>query len=180
MNGSIRATNQSGTLHIEGLYISGAKLQEGIQLQGEANAIVQLENIRFDTVNGSYAGHHADLVQTWGGGPKALRIDGLTGSTDYQAFMLQAGDGVSGWDFRHVNIHHIGSAGWTMYDGGPRVNAISLADVYFQGNDANSIWSLGHGGSKPGLHFGNPPDGDFVLVGTAGLNYGQSTADRIP
>jgi hypothetical protein len=169
--GTIRATNQSGTLHIEGLYVSGSTLQEGIQLQSESNAVVQLENIRFDPVRGSYSGHHADLVQFWGGGPKILRIDGLTGTTDYQAFMFQGASNATGWDFRRINIHHIGTAGWTMYDGGPQAGGIAMSSVYFDGNTSNGVWSLGHGGRKAGLSWGNPPSGDFVPAGKAGLAY---------
>jgi hypothetical protein len=170
--GTIRATNQSGTLHIEGLHISGASLKEGIQFQNESKAVVQLQNIRFDTVHGSYSGHHADLIQFWGGGPETMRIDRLTGSTTYQGFMFQDAVDVTGWDFRRINIHHIGSEGWTMYDGAPRANAISMSSVYFEGNDDNGVWSLGHGGLQPGLAWGNPPSGDFVLLGDSGLTYG--------
>jgi hypothetical protein len=169
--GTIRATNQTGTLHIEGLYVSGPNLQEGLQFQNEVSAVVQLENIRIDTVHGSYSGHHADLVQVWGGGPRTMRIDRLTGSTEYQAFMLQGADSVAGWDFRHLNIVHLGTAGWTMYDGGPDASAISMSSVYFEGNDANGVYSLGHDGLKPGLSWGNPPSGDFVPAGVAGLSY---------
>jgi hypothetical protein len=171
--GTIRATNQAGTLHIEGLHISGANLTEGIQFQNESSAVIQLQNIRFDTVHGSYSGHHADLIQFWGGGPKTMRIDGLTGSTNYQGFMFQDAVNVEGWDFRRINIHHLGTAGWTMYDGAPRASEISMSSVYFEGNDDNGVWSLGHGGLKAGLSWGSPPSGDFVTTRGAGLNYGK-------
>jgi hypothetical protein len=170
--GSIRATNQTGTLHIEGLYVSGSNLQEGLQFQNEGSAIVQLVNIRIDLVHGGTNGHHADLVQTYGGGPKTLRIDGLTASTQYQAFMLADARSVTGWDFRHINITHSGSGGWTMYDSAPTAASIAMTGVYLKGNDANGVYSLGHHRLKPGLSWGSPASGDFVRAGTVGLTYG--------
>jgi chitodextrinase len=180
-NGSIRATNQIEYLHIEGLYVTGAGLLEGLQFQSEDTAIVQVVNCKSDQVTGSYAGHHADLFQTWGGGPKILRIDGYTGTTDYQGWMLQSGSLTTegtmpvGWDFRRVNIHHVGSAGWTMYDADPTQASITMTEVYFEGNDANGIYSLGRDAQgravgRPGLTYGNPPGGDFVTT-NVGLNY---------
>jgi hypothetical protein len=178
VDGTIRATGQTGTLHVEGLYVSGSSLQEGLQFQNEGAATVQLQNIRFDQVSGSYAGHHADLVQYWGGGPKVFRIDRLTGSTNYQGFMMQdyAGlvNGVApGWDWRRINIHHVGSAGWTIYDGSPRLSQFSVSDIYLDGTAGNGVYRLGKNGTMPGVYLTNPPAGDFVPAGVAGLNYGK-------
>ena len=79
--------NQTGTIHVEGLRISGADLAEGINLDQSEGATVVLENIHVDTVHGSRSGHHADVLQTWAG-PATLRVDGLTGSTEYQGLFL--------------------------------------------------------------------------------------------
>jgi PKD repeat protein len=191
-NGAIRATNQIEYLHIEGLKISGTvpDLAEGIQLQSQDTCIVQLINIETDQVTGSYEGHHADIVQTWGGGPFKLRIDGLTGRTDYQGWMLQsgslttAGTVPTGWDFRHINIIHAPNGlGWIMYDADPPAANIDFTEVYFEGNDNSGIYSLGHGGGKPGLTYGAPPFGNWVT--TAGIGYtrpvvGDTTAPSVP
>ena len=171
VRGSVRATHQTGTLHIEGLFVSGPQLQEGLQFQDEGAAVVQLVNVRVDTVHGSIGGHHADVLQTWGGGPRTLRIDGLTAATEYQALMLADADSVVGWDFRHVNLTHVGSSGWTVYDSAPTVKSIAMASVYLKGNDRNGVYSLGHGGLKPGLSWGSPPAGDFVPADAVGLAY---------
>jgi len=78
--------NQTGTIHVEGLRISG-DLAEGINLDQSEGATVVLQNIHVDTVHGSRDGHHADVLQTWAG-PARLRVDGLVGSTEYQGLFL--------------------------------------------------------------------------------------------
>ena len=82
---SLRA--QTGTVHVEGLLLSGGSLDEGINLDQRLGAVVQLQNIRVTGVDGSYEGHHADLLQTWAG-PRRLLVDGLTGTTGYQGLFL--------------------------------------------------------------------------------------------
>ena len=79
--------NQTGTIHVEGVRISGKDLAEGIDLDQREGATVVLQNIAIDTVQGSRDGHHADVLQSWAG-PANLRIDGLDGSTEYQGFFL--------------------------------------------------------------------------------------------
>jgi hypothetical protein len=65
MNGVVRFTGQTGTIHIEGIRVTGSQLGEGFQFQNMPNAIVQFENVYFDpvTVNCSYEQHHCDLFQ---------------------------------------------------------------------------------------------------------------------
>ena len=77
--------NNSGTVHIEGLYAHGAGLVEGIQNYSE-NSIVQVENCRFDHLRGSESTHHSDLFQFGVG--KELRIDRFTGSSNYQGIFV--------------------------------------------------------------------------------------------
>lgn len=86
-NRGLYLTGQTGTVHVEGLRITGAGLGEGINLDQRLGAVVQLQNVVVDTVHGSASGHHADVLQTWAG-PRILRIDGLRGTTEYQGLML--------------------------------------------------------------------------------------------
>jgi len=79
--------NQTGTVHVEGVRVSGESATEGIDLDQRRGATVQLQNIAVETVHGSYSGTHADVLQTWGG-PEVLRVDRLEGSTTYQGFFL--------------------------------------------------------------------------------------------
>jgi hypothetical protein len=84
-------TGQTGTVHVEGLHITGPDLGEGINLDQRRGATVQLVNIRVDTVRARdqrrFTDSHPDLLQTWAG-PRRLRIDGFRGRTGYQGFFL--------------------------------------------------------------------------------------------
>lgn len=79
--------NQTGTIFVEGLKISGADLAEGIDLDQAKGATVVLQNIEVGLVHGSREGHHADVLQAWAG-PARLRVDGLKGATQYQGLFL--------------------------------------------------------------------------------------------
>lgn len=111
---SIYLKNQTGTVHIEGVHLTGAGLKEGFNLDQRKGATVQLQNIKVDLVHGSQDGHHADLIQTWSG-PDRLRIDRFDGSTTYQSMMLgptQYGDGDRfHYDFRNVVTRSANGAG---------------------------------------------------------------------
>jgi len=53
--------------------------------------VVQLENVRVEGVHArdesGFTDNHPDVLQTWAG-PAELRVDRLSGSTDYQGFFL--------------------------------------------------------------------------------------------
>lgn len=123
-SGAGELQDQSGTIHIEGVRFTGSQLLEGLDLQ-EPNATVELENIYFDTVHGSYTTNHADLIQTWAG-PKRLLIDGLYGTTQYQGFFLLPNQHFSGsapllFDLRNVYINDQGGAYALWLQSTPRV-----------------------------------------------------------
>jgi len=64
----------TGTVHVEGLHITGRGLHEGLNIaEREPGCIVQLQNIRVELLHGSYAKNHADVIQSWAG-PAELRI----------------------------------------------------------------------------------------------------------
>jgi hypothetical protein len=103
-------TGQSGTVHVEGLRLSG-DLGDGIDLDERNGATVQLENIRVDRVTArdtkKFSDTHPDVVQSWAG-PKVLRIDRLSATTDYQGFFLLPDQFAKGTtsrvDLRHVDL----------------------------------------------------------------------------
>lgn len=169
--------NQTGTVHIEGLKITGSTLAEGINLDQRAGGTVQLQNIRVDTVY-SRGVHHSDVLQTWGG-PAVLRVDRLTGSTTYQGFFLDPTKYGSPqpklFDFRNVNI--VGKSGskyllwrdgkaWPMKVGNvwakPSLTGIARGQFLRPDNT-----SRGWGYVKVGL----PSIGDFVPATRAGVSY---------
>lgn len=171
VDGTIRATGQAEALHLEGLHLTGDELAEGIQFQSQTNAVVTVQHVKVDHVSGSYAGHHADLLQWWGGGPKALRINGFEGVTDYQGMMMQGFTGdASGWDWRNVHIRHLGTAGWTLFDAGPRLSDLGhVSDVYLEGSTTSTaVYTLKGKPLPAGVHLA-PAPADFAP--RAGLTY---------
>ncbi|MDQ2967058.1 MAG: hypothetical protein M3R37_01910 [Actinomycetota bacterium] len=172
--------NQTGTVHVEGLLIRGRDLSEGINLSEGAETVVQLENIRVENVHARDTEHwsdnHPDVVQTWAG-PAELRVDRLTGSTDYQGFFL-APTQFGGVDSRLFDLRHVNLRGtypctcillW-ISGGSP----LSLRDVWLQPNRrqtlARSVWPA----ADPrwaGLRAGKPPGGDFVPRRRVGAGY---------
>jgi concanavalin A-like lectin/glucanase superfamily protein len=100
------------TLHLEGLWIHGDDVNEGIDPSTQhRGTTVQLENIRVDhlrsrdEVNFSN-GDHPDLVEFVGGsaGSSEARIDRLTGSGDYQGLQFAGVPTVTGATIRNVDI----------------------------------------------------------------------------
>lgn len=100
---------QTGTVHIEGLLIdnTGGDLSEGIQINAP-DATIQLQNLRITGVHArdqiGFTDNHPDIIQAWGGA-KELRIDRLSGSTDYQGLFLKADYNTMGRaDLRNINL----------------------------------------------------------------------------
>jgi hypothetical protein len=79
----------TGTVHVEGVLIddTAGEQADGITIAAPA-ATVQLENLRVVGLHGGFHTFHADVVQPWGG-VRDLRIDHLTGVSDYQGLTLQ-------------------------------------------------------------------------------------------
>ncbi len=179
-NRGLYLKNQTGTVHVEGLAITGPGLGEGINLDQRAGGVVQLQNLRIDTVQGSATGHHADLIQTWAG-PRQLLVDGLTGSTQYQGFFLlplQLGNQRPEIvDMRRVDVTGTSTSGhliWRDTKGWP----LTLTDVWlaprFPNNPATFLNPSGTGAGTeawPSVKVGTPPGGPFVPAGTAGIGY---------
>lgn len=97
----IRGGNLGRTVHVEGVYIDSDTLAEGDafaidgSLQGTQapDMIVQIQNVRVERLYGTMSTLHADIIQPWGG-VKELRVDRLSGRSNYQGLFLKA-------DWRH-------------------------------------------------------------------------------
>lgn len=180
IGGSIESTTRglylkfwTGTMHVEGLHIKGAKLTEGIDVDTRTEgAVLQLENVRVEAVHGTQATNHADVIQNWGG-PTVYRIDRLTGFTNYQGFMLQPkqfGLETRELDWRHINVGHLGDAGYLIFRASGTTQ-MSLTDVWLDAQPASHLaypvldpdWSQ--------LHVGPRPSGDAVPASAVGLSY---------
>lgn len=81
----------TGTVHVEGLLGDGEDISEGIQIDSP-DAIVQIQNVRIENIHArdqnGFSDNHPDLVQVYGNAAQ-VRIDRLTGSSDYQGLMFQ-------------------------------------------------------------------------------------------
>jgi hypothetical protein len=164
---------QTGTVHIEGLHIAGADLAEGIDLDQRFGATVQLENIRIERTRGSYTTNHADIIQAWAG-PAILRVDRLTGSSDYQGFFmlpLQHFEGQIGtWDLRRVDLTAAAGSGFMLWKGAN--DKVTSQNVYIRADDRTTgklFWP--DQAAWPGVVVGSPPGGEFVPAGAAGIGY---------
>jgi hypothetical protein len=164
----------TGTVHVEGLLIDGPDVSEGIQIAAP-KAIVQLENVRVVGIHArdekTFRDNHPDVVQPYGG-VRSLRIDRLTGSTDYQGLFLVSDLGpVRYVSLRHVDITGTRTSRFLLWVDGPKV---TYSDVWLRpalGRSlARTIWPVG---SRPLriVHEGRPPAGPFVPAGAAGLGY---------
>jgi hypothetical protein len=200
-SGALRIFNATGTVHIEGLRIdnSASYATDGITIKAP-RAVVQLQNVRIIGITGAYGGPHADLLQLWGG-VKRLRIDRLSGTTNYQGLFLRPDLGaIGGMDLRNVDLRYDNRG---ASEGGHlvwlstrcRMAPTTLRNVWLgpslrrgrtlgysvwpQADDRNGCPASVRGRTVrwPRLpvdgfvRFGRPPGGEFVPEGLAGPHY---------
>ena len=195
----IYVKDATGTVHLEGIRIDAEGPGDGVVVNAP-KAVVQIENLRVDGIRGSFAGFHADVVQPWGGA-RELRIDRLTGTSDYQGLQIPVDlQPIGSTTVRHANMRFAGGdvgGGFLIWlttgDDSCRSYPITLSEVYVRPKPGRSfdqaVWpSPGselpcaadvQGGRArwPGLPVrgevreGVPPDGDFVPPGLAGAGY---------
>jgi hypothetical protein len=180
----------TGTVHIEGVLMDdtgGALGWDGIDIAAP-KATVQLENLRIVGVNGGLNSWHADVVQPWGG-VKDLRIDRMSGASNYQGLMLDEDLGPIG-SAEISNADMTATTDPTPDHGGHMLMVskdttacttypISLSSLYITPRPDrtldNSVWPAAIMTDCPGLtgipQLGPPPDGPFVPPGLAGLGY---------
>jgi hypothetical protein len=81
----------TGTVHIEGVLGRGADISEGMQLISP-DTTIQIQNVRIENLHArdqvNFTDNHPDLIQVIAG-PKELRVDKFTGSTDYQGIFIK-------------------------------------------------------------------------------------------
>jgi hypothetical protein len=145
----LKILGATGTVHIEGLVIAGDDLSEGIQIDAP-RAIIQIQNVGIYGVHARdeayFSDNHPDLIQPYGGMTE-LRVDGFTGSSDYQGFFFKGGVPFARIDLRRVNIVGLPTARYLMWFG-PSANAgtVTLRDVWVdvpdsrRGGLGKSVW----------------------------------------
>jgi hypothetical protein len=172
--------DQTGTVHVEGLLIRGADLSEGIDLSEPLGAVVQIENVRVEGVHArdesGFSDNHPDVLQTWAG-PAELRVDRLSGSTDYQGFFLAPDQFGIQASPRQVLLSRVDLRGTSCCYG---------YLLWLEGSfpmQLNDVWVTPHPPrtlsqslyptptSWTGAREGSPPNGQFVPAGVAGSSY---------
>jgi hypothetical protein len=188
-----------GTVHVEGMWFDGASGREFDAIQINApKATVQLENIRATGLRGSYDTNHTDIVQPWGGVAR-LRVDRLTGTSNYQGIFVQPDKGpIGAIDLRHVDLAYddVGArtGGYLLWLANScRAAPTALSEVYIKGRPGATLGSTvwppsgqatdcpatidGVAASWPKLpvtgvaRWGTPPDGAYVKSADAGTSY---------
>lgn len=204
---AIYIKNNKGTVHIEGIFVDAVADGQGDAVAIDApESIVQVQNSRFENIIGAYDEFHGDLIQPWGG-VEALRVDKLTGSSNYQGLFIPTDlRPVGRVTLRRTNVTALpewypGSKGgyMTWINRGP---VYDFAEVYVQPRAGRSlgktVWpdvehvtdpvvienGFAHWPTMPdvtgGVHEGAPPGGDFVPAGVAGLGYVSPGYDSEP
>lgn len=186
--------NTAGTLWVDDVHFGGTNLTGGVQLQ-EPGATVVMRDVLFDTVYGSYATDHAELIQTWSG-PSRFLVDGLTGSTTYQGLYLLPNQWYTGpaptlWDFRNIDIDDSQGAYALWVSDQDGSFPLSLQNVYVVPNPARTWrgwWLWGFDGQDSntagvgtwaGVIAGAPASGHYVQAipgGATGVDDGLSPA----
>ena len=98
----VRYGDPAGTVHLEGLLIDGAYVNDGIVTATNRN--LQVQNVRVERVYDMIKNGHADCMQSQVG-VGHLRVDRFTCSTQRQGFFLGDHDGpIRSADLRRVNL----------------------------------------------------------------------------
>jgi hypothetical protein len=142
----------TGVVHIEGVLIDDVDVgkADGIDVAAP-EAIVQIQNVRIVGLTGSQEENHADVVQVWGG-VKELRIDRLTGATDYQGLHVQPELAPNGPEIiKNTNVSSTSTTAgnwlaWLTTDSNTCETParVELSEVYVTPRDGrslgNSVW----------------------------------------
>lgn len=112
---AMRLNDQTGTVFIEGLEVSGVCM-DFLDISAPQARVI-LQNVRvegcrshFESLTEGYTDEHPDLIQPWGG-VREIDIDGFTGFSDYQGLTLNSDLGVVGnIVVKHTNIGPIAAA----------------------------------------------------------------------
>jgi hypothetical protein len=148
---AILVEGATGVVHIEGVFMHGTYINDGIKACSP-DAVFQIENDRIADLLGTQAGYHADVIQPYCGF-KELRVDGLTGYSQFQGLMFKA----DGGSWRTTTLKRINLVGIAPQDGYP-INVvtgccnndgksyvtgpISLSDVYIRPSVSHNSGTL--------------------------------------
>jgi chitodextrinase len=185
---------QTGTVHIEGVWIHGAGIGQTILIahtdQTSANSIIQVENSRLESLH-PVGTVHTDTIQSYGG-PGQLRLYNdtlISNGVTLQTQPCDVGNGPTphNWDYRRLNLVHQTADAYALWKNCTPWSEYHQ-DLWLKVNpnhvaaSSNSAWAGGNcwacwnpGGSWPitgeAIHLGTPPGGDFVPASSVGIGY---------
>ncbi len=194
----IHVENQTGVVHLEGLYLHGAGCGQGVLMNygsTSAHPRVQMQNCRIETLHPITTPDvvHPDGVQSEQG-PYEFWVYNYTCASagtilQLQPHNLAGGTPIGTWNLENINGWQVSNKGYALW------KACDVKWPTFQGecwvkNLGNLAWANGDGsipgggiqGWTPGNSIGWPvtgsawniglrPSGDFVPSGVAGIGY---------
>ncbi len=192
----IYSVDQTGTLHIEGLYVHGQGIGQALVLAQGSGATVQVQNCRFESLHPvGYV--HTDAIQSWAG-PNVLRLYNVTLKSSGLSLQMQpfehSAAAVGQWHYERVNMEHLTQAAPALNKsngtisgtpGGPFWPEVHT-DLWLKPHPAYAYpihvnWQYNPAGWNPGgnagtitgqaLNIGERPQGDFVPASAVGLSY---------
>ena len=155
---ALRFASTSGSIFVEGVVIDGAaEPMDGIAAYGKIGTAPDLfiQNCRILNIGGTYAGVHGDIFQAQG--PLGtVRIDGLTGSTDYQGLFIPNQYGIRAAELSRINLSALvtpATGKWThqlwLADGCANSYPITLDDVWCEPRPGQHLGQSVHPRSEP-------------------------------
>jgi hypothetical protein len=186
--------DQTGTVHLEGLWIHGRGIGQAVVLQETKGATVQLQHARLEPLHPvGYV--HTDGIQSWSG-PLRLRLFDVTIVTAGVGLQTQPNQygpqTIDTWEYRRVNIRQTTAAAYALWkepgDGDWWREIHEDVWVRNRGHLAwpdLAYWNPGGKGRVEGtkLRLGVPRGGDFVPEGSVGAGYapvGERRAVTLP
>ena len=173
---------QTGTVHLEGLWIHGRGIGQALVLDESRGATIQVQSSRFEALHP--VGHvHTDGIQSFRG-PNRLLLTNVTIRTagvGIQTMPHQFGPVALGtWEFRRVNVQQTTPDAYALWKaahaGGwwREIHENFWVDNrgYLAWPD-ESYWNPAGPARVEGQRFriGVPRDGDFVPIGAVGVGY---------
>jgi hypothetical protein len=179
--------NQTGTVHLEGLWIHGRGIGQAIVLAQPRGATVHVQNSRLAPLHP--VGHvHTDGIQSWAG-PARLRMRNVTIRTAGVGIQTQPHTfdavAIDRWEYWRVNVVQLTPDAYALWKGsgqGEWWREIHR-DLWVK-NLGNYAWPSARHWNPGGpaliegepIKRGIPPRGDFVQARIVGLRYGQPAA----
>ena len=177
--------DQTGTVHVEGLWIHGRGIGQALILDQDAGATVQVQSSRLVAMHP--VGHvHTDGIQTWSG-PTRLFLRNVTIRTAGVGIQTQphtfAAIPIDRWEYHRVNVVQMTRDAYALWKGSG--HGSWWREIHRElwvknlGNFAwpsRNHWNPGGPGGVEGepIKKGLPPRGDFVQAGIVGLLYKSS------